>query len=286
MTLLDLHNLNLVYHVDFTQIVALFSLAWAFALLFIKMSILLLYRRIFAVKKFLLVTNIMGGFVFCWFLIVIFELAFVCRPYAFNWDKSIHGGKCGPQIKLWLSNGILHVIVDTIILILPMPMVWRLNTKLSNKISLSIVFGLGFLYVKLCIPAQFFQRRSANRNDVTSIPVVGCLRLRSLVQVDFRDPSFTVPNAFLWSMLEPPFAIICSSLPIIKPLTAELAPTFITERTHFRNKGPFSIAANCKPDGCHQKAFHRLEEGVNSPKATITNVLLDGTVAGDGPKDQ
>lgn len=142
---LDLHNRNLCTVFDLTQIVALFSLAWAFALLFIKMSILLLYRRIFAVKKFILATNIMGGVVFCWFLIVIFELAFVCRPYAFNWDKSIQGGTCGPEIKLWLSNGILHVIIDTIILILPMPMVWKLNTQLSNKISLSIIFGLGFL---------------------------------------------------------------------------------------------------------------------------------------------
>ena len=125
--------------------VAFFSLAWAFALLFIKMSILLLYRRIFPVKRFILATNIMGGFVFCWFLLVIFELGFVCRPYAFNWDKSIHGGTCGPQIKLWLSNGIIHVIIDIMILILPMPMVWKLKTQLSNKISLSIVFGLGIL---------------------------------------------------------------------------------------------------------------------------------------------
>ena len=73
--------------------VALFSLAWAFALLFIKMSILLLYRRIFAVKKFLLVTNIMGGFVFCWFLIVIFELAFVCRPYRLQLGQEYPGRK-------------------------------------------------------------------------------------------------------------------------------------------------------------------------------------------------
>ena len=87
----------------------------------------------------------MAGLVFCWFLTVIFELAFVCRPFAFNWDRSIEGGSCGPQIKLWLSNGILHVIIDTMILILPMPMVWKLHTRFSNKISLSAIFGLGFL---------------------------------------------------------------------------------------------------------------------------------------------
>ena len=140
--------------------------------------------------------------------------------------------------------------------------------------------------MKLCIPAQLFNQYFANRDDVTSIPVVGCLRLRSLVQVDFRDPSFTVPDPFLWSMLEPPFAIIIASLPIIKPLITGFASTFITKQNPSRSQGPFSKAAGCKPDDGHQKAFHRLEEGVYSPKAAKANVLVDDLTTVDGPKDK
>ena len=67
MTLLHLLNVTLCtpYRFDLPQIVALFNLAWTFALFSIKMSILLLYRRIFAVSRFLLVSNIMRGFVIC-----------------------------------------------------------------------------------------------------------------------------------------------------------------------------------------------------------------------------
>ena len=165
-------------------------------------------------------------------------------------------------------------------------MVWNLKIPLNNKISLSIIFGLGFLYVKLCILAESFNRSCSNRNDATSIPVVGCLRLRSLVQVDFRDPSFTVPDPFLWTMLEPTFAILIASLPIIKPLTVEFVPAFITKWNHSRSKGPFSKAARCQPDGGHQKAFHRLEEGVYSLKAARANILIDDGSTGNGPTDQ
>lgn len=131
-----------------------------------------------------------------------------------------------------------------------------------------------------------FNRCPANRNDVTSIPVIGCLRLRSLIQVDFRDPSFTVPNTFLWSSLEPPFAIICSSLPFIKSFIAEFAPTFITKRNSSRSKGSSFKAVWCKPHGGHQKAFHRLKESVYSLRATKANVPVNAIATGDGPNDQ
>ena len=87
-------------------------------------------------------------------------------------------------------------------------------------------------------------------------------------------------------MLEPPFAIIITSLPIIKPLIAELAPTFITRWNSSRSQGPSSKAARCKPDGGHQETFHRLEEGVYSLKAAQANVLIDRVIMGDDPNDQ
>ena len=87
-------------------------------------------------------------------------------------------------------------------------------------------------------------------------------------------------------MLEPPFAIVCSSLPIIKPLIAELAPSFITKRISFRVKGRFSKGTSCKLDSGHQKPFHRLDERVYTLEAAKANVLVDNMCAGDDPGDQ
>ena len=76
-------------------------------------------------------------------------------------------------------------------------------------------------------------------------------------------------------MLEPPFAIVCSSLPIVKPLIAQLVPIFNTKRNSSGVKGPFSNETSCRPDGGHQKAFYRLDERVHSLKAAKANVLVD-----------
>ncbi|KAL8793921.1 MAG: hypothetical protein Q9195_003540 [Heterodermia aff. obscurata] len=104
--------------------------------------------------------------------------------------------------------------------------------------------------------------------------------------VDFRDPSFTVSYAFLWSMLELPFAIIIASLPVIKPLIAEFAPTLITKGNSSRGKGSLSRAATYEPDGGHQATFHRLQEGVYSQKAAKFSVVTDEITMGDGPEDR
>ena len=110
---------------------------------------------------------------------------------------------------------------------------------------------------------------------------MGCLRLTSLVRVDFKDPSFTVPDAFLWSMIEPPFAIICASLPVIKPLAAKLIPAFITRRSTSGSDRPFSKPARDIPDGSHQKKFQRLDEGYHHLGAVKRHTFSDESIMRD-----
>ena len=79
----------------------------------------------------------------CYCLIVVLEALIVCRPLAYNWDKTINGGTCGNQPKIYLSTGIMNLLLDVTIIVLPMPMLWRLQLALSKKIALSLVFGMG-----------------------------------------------------------------------------------------------------------------------------------------------
>lgn len=67
-----------------------------------------------------------------------------CRPFAKNWDPLLPG-VCGSTIDALLATSIVNLNVDLIILILPMPMIWRLQMAARRKIALTITFGLGLV---------------------------------------------------------------------------------------------------------------------------------------------
>lgn len=51
-----------------------------------------------------------------------------------------------------MAGGILNLILDVTVILLPMPMLWGLQIKRGKKWALTGVFGLGALYVR---PHQF-----------------------------------------------------------------------------------------------------------------------------------
>ena len=115
--------------------------------MFIKISILLFYMRIFAVRSFRIAAHITMVLVIAWALSVILCGFLLCTPFAFNWDQTIPGGSCGKQVLSYILTGALNIITDVMVLSLPIPMVWKLQTPRANKIALTVIFGLGFLYI-------------------------------------------------------------------------------------------------------------------------------------------
>ncbi|KAJ4315065.1 hypothetical protein N0V84_008578 [Fusarium piperis] len=67
-----------------------------------------------------------------------------CIPLKASWDPRV-GGWCLPREAMWYMNGIVNIVSDFAILILPLPVIWNLQLPLSQKILLSGIFGLGFL---------------------------------------------------------------------------------------------------------------------------------------------
>lgn len=120
------------------------QMLWATSLMFIKLSILCFYIRIFNVKSFIFVARGVGVIVVLWALSVIFCGFFLCQPFAYNWDQTIHGS-CGDQIKSYIITGALNICTDVLVLGLPMPMVWKLQVPTRSKIALTGVFTIGFL---------------------------------------------------------------------------------------------------------------------------------------------
>ncbi|KAE8390747.1 hypothetical protein BDV23DRAFT_172188 [Aspergillus alliaceus] len=108
----------------------------------IKLSILLLYRRIFTVDKFRVASLVTGGLVLAWCLAVFVTVLLQCRPIALNWNKSLEGTCINPK-QFFFGNAISNLLIDVVILALPIPMVLQLQLRLTQKLTILGIFLLG-----------------------------------------------------------------------------------------------------------------------------------------------
>ena len=113
----------------------------------IRASVLALYIRIFRTKSFrttCYVVHIMNA---AFGAATILGACLICQPIAFNWNHSIPGGYCGDQKSLDLFIGIVNLLMDVTVVVLPMPVLWGLQMAVGKKFTLSGMFGLGVMYV-------------------------------------------------------------------------------------------------------------------------------------------
>jgi hypothetical protein len=111
-----------------------------------KLAILVLYSQIFTTRPYRLALYVTAGAAIAtWAGAAITSLA-ICQPFAFNWDKSIHGGKCGDVLGFYKGICIPNLVTDFVILVLPMPALLKLKVNIIVKVGLIITFLTGSLY--------------------------------------------------------------------------------------------------------------------------------------------
>ncbi|KAL4986839.1 hypothetical protein BDW68DRAFT_178432 [Aspergillus falconensis] len=178
------------------KIIAASTFIWAFATTLVKLCLLSLYIQIFKSELvFRIFAYIVAALSVMLALSGIFLGIFFCQPFAYNWDRTIEDGHCGDSPKFQLSTAVVNMILDFFIVVLPLPVLWRLQMARKRKIMLSGVFSLG-----LCICAMNLTRTvlvvTQNRADVSySIALIG-----------------------LFSILEVNVGMICAALPTLGPL--------------------------------------------------------------------
>jgi hypothetical protein len=123
------------------------------SLVCIKLSILLFYLRLFPSRKFAIAAYINMAYTICWGISTWIVNLNVCHPIAYFYDKTIPNGYCSNQAISGTINGSLSLLGDIMILLLPIPMVWKLQINLRRRLALLGVFLLGALYVPFSIPS-------------------------------------------------------------------------------------------------------------------------------------
>ena len=111
----------------------------------VKTSILALYQRLFACKKhFNRLIWMIAVFILTDHIIQIFLTILNCLPVNATWNMAVRG-TCINRNLAAIILGSINVLIDVVLLVLPMPLVWKLNIPLKFKLQLIGIFLLGGL---------------------------------------------------------------------------------------------------------------------------------------------
>lgn len=113
------------------------------SIIFSKLTILTLYMRIFTTRPYRIATYLTGVFLILMGLAGIITSVSICRPYSYFWDKTAPGGKCGDVIAAWRYFSVPNLLSDAVMLVLPLPVLYKLKVDVSVKICLALTFTMG-----------------------------------------------------------------------------------------------------------------------------------------------
>ncbi|KAF6808830.1 integral membrane protein [Colletotrichum sojae] len=266
------------------EILYAWNLGWT------KLSLLLMYYRIFHIPFFKKMTYAIGAFVFAWVICITFLFIFICVPVEKLWYPDLPG-HCINQVATWIANAASTLFTDLLILILPLPQIWKLQLQKAEKIALTFAFGLGFFVVFT----------SAYRTSV-------------LFTYSNSDPSYTLAPTVGWTAIEMSAGIVSACLPTLRPamqtaaravgITGSMGGMFRSATAlgfGSKNKSNFSNGVSTqdpnggsvtasKHRGVGNDAFHRLPDDNASsdtrlgttPPAADSKLRPDGNIHGFG----
>lgn len=140
-----------------------------------------------------------GVFVFLYSLMTVLVTVFLCVPVEKIWRPDVPG-VCLNRMAVWCTNAALNIVTDFVIILLPMPALKQLRLPKYQKRAVILVFAVGGLTCAVSIA-----------------------RLQSLVKVaGSNDITYENASTATWSAGDLNMALICASLPGLRPLLARV----------------------------------------------------------------
>ncbi|GKU22926.1 unnamed protein product [Fusarium langsethiae] len=195
-------SIKIMTLVEVFKIVYAEPFVYALAVTSVKISILLLYRRLFPLginksRAYTIMFYIATFLTSCYPFILWITMAFACKPVSFFWNQYIGAeGKCIDVKLFFLVLGIMNMVNDIIILSVPIPRIWTLQMNNKTKVSVICIMLLGS-FVCVASIARIYYLWGFFQN---------------------LDATWWMGPSFAWSSLEPSVAIISACLPTLAPL--------------------------------------------------------------------
>ncbi|KAI9843165.1 MAG: hypothetical protein M1838_002753 [Thelocarpon superellum] len=185
---------------SYSDLLMVFKALYSFLIIYgleialVKISILLFYLRIFPARKF---RRLCIGFIVFTVgsaMSIVLVAIFQCDPISEYWTRN-NSGTCINPYKWLMAEGGITLFINASLLILPIPLVWRLQLKLPQKLGVLGFFCAGSL---VCIAS------------IVRIPYIS--------HMFTVDPIFTGVVTAQWSVVEANMGIICACLPVLRPV--------------------------------------------------------------------
>ncbi|KAL4791045.1 hypothetical protein BDV19DRAFT_381907 [Aspergillus venezuelensis] len=151
--------------------------SYLFVALAVKTSLTVFIMRVFPTK---FIRRLGIGMIIFMIMMTIsgeFPLIFQCSPVQAAW-KPIPDSKCFSStvlMKLQLYQAILMFLIDCVIIIMPMPTIWRLHMPLQRRLVIIGLFALGFIACAAGlarIPLLGYQTNTTDFTYAGGIPLI------------------------------------------------------------------------------------------------------------------
>lgn len=112
------------------------------AVMFAKLAALFLYYQLFEVSGYRRVILGIGVIIILQGVISIILAFSICRPFRYFWTQAvdIHDGSCGNVMLFYKTYSIPSLVTDVVMVILPWPILLRLQMPTTEKIGLILTF--------------------------------------------------------------------------------------------------------------------------------------------------
>ncbi|KAJ5466667.1 hypothetical protein N7539_009396 [Penicillium diatomitis] len=169
---------------------------YLFELFLIKLCILSFYRRIFGRRTTIWICLLLTV---CWTLGSMIALLTSCAPVSYFWTSTydLHSGHFRYDFyDYYIGNAATNVLIDLLILLIPIPVVWKLKMRITQKLMITGVFFIGVFVCVASIVRLHYLTYLKNTVDIT----------------------WYMSDVYVWSTVEPCLGIICACLPALQPL--------------------------------------------------------------------
>lgn len=205
------------------KIIHIEKLEWAFNIMSllalgpIKLSILFFYRRIFLGHLFGFFSWSLIILVILWTLGFLLTLIFDCKThFDTNWGPLSDLERCLDTFTQFLAYSISDVITDVFILVLPLPLVWRMHMPIERKVAVSCIFLLGTLAIVAGILRLVVFAEILGGGHTQAVLVI--------LGVTILDDMAVVSLLLFWPMIEMGVALVVACLPALRPLFRGKSP--------------------------------------------------------------
>ncbi|KAK1674509.1 hypothetical protein BDP55DRAFT_176661 [Colletotrichum godetiae] len=199
--------------IQFLKLLLAFECVYVTAVMFIKISLLLMYRRIFPGRGFKIAALVLGLLTIGWWLAIVFVCVFQCTPVAKAYMPWIEG-TCIDLKASFIGNAIPNILTDVAILCLPIGQVWKLQVTMAQRLSLCFMFLLGGFVLFASI-----------------------YRFTTIMQFELTDTTWTLATACTWCVVECACGVISACLPTLRPLMVKVSSQFGSIATKYNLSG-------------------------------------------------